>query len=65
MIESHVYVIITCDECAKTFESEEYDYEHTQTAESHGIAIAKAQGWDIGVAKDFCPICKGASNDPN
>lgn len=60
MIESHIYVIITCDNCGATQDFEQYDETTTDTV----IAVATSvDGWEV---KDqvLCPDCKKEfSND--
>jgi hypothetical protein len=59
MIESHIYVILTCDNCGATFEHEEYDREKCTDAEE--VAIKKSE-WTVtksSISSDDVHLCTG------
>lgn len=61
MVESHIYVILTCDNCGRTADYEDYDNHATEVAED--VAIETLE-WTLqqnkgaaGHDSHLCPDC--------
>jgi hypothetical protein len=59
MTETHIVIQITCDECGKCSEFEEYDHTSTDGAFDSAWRTAHSEGWDQdeSCTRDLCPTC--------
>jgi len=55
VIESHIYVILTCDECGRTADYEDHDNLTTDVAED--VAIETLEWTQPSEGKHLCPEC--------
>lgn len=56
MIDSHVQVTLTCDDCGTVVESEDYDQLGVEAAEQKALVD---YGWIECEQTHLCPDCQG------